>query len=139
MSTTLEAKLRAQASAYAPLTALLGSSPFPWYDTQLKQGSTPPAIRVLLVSNPQVYCNVGRLPTSFARVQFQIWDTDPQRGRAVEAALFGFFDTFNAVGPSGLPSYPVEVIDVRGGYYPLAEPPYFLRDVDARIFQNQNL
>ena len=137
--TSLEDKLLAQASAFGPLLTLLTASPFPWYDNQLQQGSPYPAVVVQLISNPQVYALTGRMATSSARVQFTIWDTDPERARSVEQALFQFLDQFNAVGPTNLPSYPAEVVGVRQNVYPQPSPKRFTRQVDAMIFQNQTL
>jgi hypothetical protein len=138
--TTLEAKLLAQASVFPALTALLTASPFPWYDGQLQQGSLYPAVVVEQITNPQVYSLTGRMATSTARVQFTIWDTDPERARAVEQALFQFLDNFNAVGPSNLPAYPVEVVGgPRQNVYATPAPKRFTRQLDAMIFQNQTL
>jgi hypothetical protein len=137
--TSLEAKLLAQASAFSPLTSLLTAVPFPWYDNQLQQGSPYPAVVVQLISNPQVYALTGRMATSQARVQFTIWDIDPERARQVEQALFQFLDNFNAVGPANLPSYPNEVVGVRQTDYPQPSPKRFTRQIDAMIFQNQTL
>jgi hypothetical protein len=138
MSSSLEAQLLSQASVFAPLQALLGT-PFRWYDNQLQQGSVYPAIVVQLISNPQAYVLTGRLPTSWSRYQFTIWDTDPERARTTENALFDFFDVFNAVGPANLPSYPVEVVNDRQSIVPNPEPKRFTRMVDAMIFSNDTL
>lgn len=139
MSTTLEVLLRTQASAFAGLTALLGTVPFRWWDDTLQQGSAYPAIVVQLISNPASYCNLGRLPTSWARYQFSIWDTDAERARQVESQLYDFFDVFNAVGPSNLPAYPVQIVNDRQSVLPNPEPKRFLRIVDAMIFSNDTL
>lgn len=138
--TSLEVKLLTQASAFAPLTALLTAIPFPWYRMQLQQGSPYPAVVVQLIDNPQVYALTGRMATSCARVQFTIWDTDPDRAVQVEQALFQFLDNFNAVGPANLPGYPNEVIGgPRENVYPQPSPKRFTRQLDASIFQNQTL
>jgi len=139
MSTSLEVKLRTQALAFPKLSALLGTTPFRWYDSQLVQGSAYPAIVVQLISSPMNYCNTGRLPTSWARYQFTVWDTDSERARTTESALFDFFDVFNAVGHSGLPDYPVTVVNDRQNIYPDPEPIRFTRSVDAMIFSNNAL
>jgi len=139
MSTTLEVKLRTTASAFAPLIALLGTSPFRWYDTQLVQGSVFPAIVALLVSDPKSYYLGGRMNTSFARVQFTIWDTDAERGRSVEAALYDFLDVFNASGAPADRAKPNYVVGARGGMYPQTQPPQFQRIIDAKIFNNDTL
>lgn len=135
----LKELLRIQASAFPGLTALLGTSPFRWWDGQLVQGSAYPAIVVTIVSNPRNYCLTGRLPTGWSRVEFKIWDTDTLRAGTVENALLNFFDVFNAVGPSNLPSYPVDVVNDRQTVVPDPEPKRFLRMVDTQIFSNDTL
>lgn len=137
--TDLKSLLRTQASAFGGLTALLGTTPFRWWDTTLQQGSAYPAIVVTMVSNPRNYVLMGRLPTGWSRVQFTIWDTDTLRASTVENALLAFFDVFNAVGPANLPSYPVEVVNDRETTVPEPEPKRFLRILDAMIFSNDNL
>jgi hypothetical protein len=138
MATSLETKLRTQASAYAPLTALLGN-PFRWYDSQLLQGSLYPAIVVMQVSGSPTYVQTGRLPTGFTRIQFTIWDTDSERARRVEAALESFLDQFNAIGIPGLVQYPNEIVLQRAGYFAEPAPALFQRINDAMIFSNSNL
>ena len=139
MASTLEVKLRTQASVYAPLTALLGTAPFRWYDTQEVQGSVLPAVTVLQVSGNPLYAAAGRLSTGFSRVQFTIWDTDAERGRAVESALLTFLDQFNGVGISGLVQYPSQVLLQRTGFFAEPSPPRWLRYVDASIFSNNTV
>ena len=139
MGTSLEVKLRTAAAAFSALTALLGTSPFRWYDTQLLQGSAFPAIVVVLIDDAKTYYLGGRMNTSFSRVQFTIWDTDAERGRSVEAALYDFFDVFNAcAAPSGR-AKPNYVVGARGGMYPQTQPPQFQRIIDAKIFNNDTL
>jgi hypothetical protein len=139
MSTPLEVKLRSQASVFPSLLAILGTIPFRWYRDQLQQGSVYPAIVVQLISDPKSYVLTGRMPTSWARVQFTIWDTDPERIPTTESALLDFFDVFNGVGPGNLPSYPVEVVNTRETTVPNPEPKRFTRMLDAMIFSNDTL
>jgi len=142
MSTTLEVKLRTQAAAFPGLTALLTDSPsglFRFYEGQLVQGSNLPAIVFQQASNPLMYSMLGRLPTSFARVQFTIWDIDPEDDRAVEAQLFAFLDTFNAIGIPNATAYPVEVLNSFTRVYPSPDPGNWQRIIDVSIFFNRNL
>src|ERR1017187_4341686 len=105
--TSLKAKLFAQASVNAGLQALLGTSPFRWYDSQLNQSSVFPAVVVLIVSNPPEYVMGGRLSTSWARVQFTVYGTgsDSQNASAVVNALQDFLAVFNAYSSRSLPAY----------------------------------
>jgi hypothetical protein len=135
---TLEAKLFAAASAYAPLTALLGTSPFRWYVTQLTQGSAMPAVVVFQVSDPAAYAFTGKLPTSAKRMQFTIWGDSAEKAQAVEAALVAFLGSFSAYGIPGLVSYANYVVNVRAGMYTQTQPARFLRTVDAMV-QNNDL
>ena len=144
MSASLEALLLSQASAYSPLASLLATAPAnpnapAWYDNQLAQGSAYPAIVVTKISQPQSYALTGRMATAQARVQFVIWDTNPERARVVEQALYQFLDQFNGVGLANLPGYPNEVAGVRQGYSPQPTPPRWTLLIDAMIFWNQTL
>jgi hypothetical protein len=49
---SLKAKLFTQASANAGLIALLGASPFRWFDQQLPQNAAFPCIVAQQISNP---------------------------------------------------------------------------------------
>lgn len=139
MPTSIEVKLRTAAALYVPLSALLGTSPFRYYDTQLVQGSAFPAIVAQVISDPKDYYMGGRMNTSFVRVQFTIWDTDAERGRSVESALYGFFDVFNACNAPAGAAKPNYVVMARGGMYPQTQPPQFQRIIDAKIFNNDTL
>lgn len=136
---TLEARLLTAAAANAGLAALLGSSPFRWYDTRLAQGTAYPAVTVQLVSGNKTYAFEGRLSTGWSRYQFTIWDTDPERARSVESALVTFLDTFNGPGTAGLQQYPNYVVLQRQGMFAEIEPPVFQRINDAMIFSNDTL
>jgi hypothetical protein len=139
MASTLETKLRTAALLYPPLTALLGTSPFRWYDAQLREGSLFPAVTVLTISGAATYAFTGRLPTWWSRVQFTIWDTDPERGRSVEVALMNFVDQLNVIGIPGLAQYPCGVVLRRTGFFPEPSPPQYLRYIDTNIFSNELL
>lgn len=142
MPTSLEARLRTAAAAFPGLTALLGSSPFRWYDTQLAQDSAFPAITVLLVSDVLMYSLQGILQTSWSRVQFTIWDIDPESARNVEAELMLFLAQFNGDGVMISFSPPVcknFILTRRSGFYAQTQPPNYWRTVDAKIFNNSSL
>lgn len=137
---TLEAKLRTAAAAWPDLAALLGSSPFRWWDTQLNQAvNVFPAIVVLLVSSSDTYALNRRLPGGFSRVQFTIWADSGQDARAVEAELVCFLNQFNAIGVQGLQQYPNSVLNRRGSLYPRTEGPKYQRVLDVSIFDNEQV
>lgn len=141
--TPLKEKVLSAAIVYPGFTALLGTNPFRWYNQQLYQGSEFPGITVMEVSNPQTYALVGRLPTSFARLQFTIWTVNTTVGfaklAAVEALLYEFLETLNLVGIPGLCSYNNQVVNARDGWYPLPSPGNPQRLIDAMIFSNDTL
>jgi hypothetical protein len=136
---TLESKLFSAAQAYGPLTSLIGAPPNTnWWDSQLDQDSTFPAVVVLQVSNPKIRGFQGTSPTSWKRMQFTIWGTSGVQARQVEAVMYPFLAQFNAYGISGLVSNACEVLDVRGGMFTETQPPKYLRIMDAMIFDNSN-
>lgn len=140
MSTTLEAKLRAAASADTDLAALLGTSPFRWFDTQLDLASKVfPAVVVQLVSSSDVYAFNRRLPGGFNRVQFTIWGDSGQQARQVEGELVCFLNQFNAIGIPNLQLYPNLVLNRRSALYVDTSPPKYQRIVDVSIFDNENV
>jgi hypothetical protein len=140
--TSLKAMIYAAARQDAGLQALLlGGSPpiFNFWDTQLAQGSLFPAVVVNLVSNPRDYATTGRLPTSWARVQFTVYGTgnDSKNADLVVAALIAFLDTFNAAtGSPGAIANPTYVLGDRDGGIAITQPMTYQRFVDARIFWN---
>jgi hypothetical protein len=151
MYTSLKAKLFAAAQQNAGLVYLLGgSSPLilRWYDQQLPQaaGTGFPAIVVRQISNPQVYATTGRLPTSFARMQFDCYGAqatgggtypaDSQSTDALVQALLAFLDTFNADGITGRPQSPCRILADRDAGIALTQPMTFKRIVDVEIFWN---
>lgn len=142
MASSLKSKLFAAAVLDAGLFALLGSAAgFRWYDTQLKQGTTFPAITVREISNPEDYVVTGRLPTSWARYQFTIYGTgnDSENANTVRNALATFLDTFNAIGIAGLVTYPNLIVGDRDGGIAQTQPLTYQRFVDVRIFSNSLL
>jgi hypothetical protein len=136
----LEAKLRTAALAYSPLATLLGNGGNPnlfrWYETQLVEGSAFPAVVATLVSDPKDYCFTHRMSTSFTRMQFTIWDTDPSNASLVADTLANFLDQFNAYGISGLSVNANFIVNSRATIYPETQPPVFQRIVDAKIFND---
>lgn len=142
MASTLEVKLQAAAAANPALAALLGS-PFRWYDTQLDQPATFPAVVVYVVSNPRDYSFTARMATSWARVQFTIWGGQFAAGSmsadAVRAALLSFLDQFNAVGIPGLVQYPCRVVGDHRAGFTQTDTMIYQRVIDAMIFSNESL
>ena len=133
---TIQAKLFSAASAYGPLTSLLGT-PLRWYDKQLLQGSAFPAVTVLLVDNPKRYTMGGRQAQAYARIQFTIWGQNGEDSRAVENALASFLDQFwQANGLNGLPAYDNHIVMVREGLFAQTQPPLSWVTVDAMIYNN---
>lgn len=144
MSTSLKARLYAAALVDAGLLALLASgSPavLRWYDQQLPQGATFPAMVVQQISNPRTYVTTGRMPTGFSRMQFRIFGTgnDSQNASAVVAALANFLDGFNGSGIAGLAQYSNIIVADRDAGLANTQPLTFQRIVDAMIFSNDNL
>lgn len=141
MSTTLENKLRSNASAYSALSSLLGTAPFRWWDTQFVPGSSPlPVVVVFQVDNPRTYALGGRLPTGWNRIQFTIWATGREQASTVKAALIGFLDQFQqAIGKPNLIAYPNLIVNDRDGLYAETQPPAWLSTIDAMIYSNDTL
>lgn len=135
----LETKLLSQASAYAPLTALLGTSPFRWYSTQLQQTAGFPAVVVLEVSNPSSYNITERTTRSWARIQFTVWGTGRTEVIGVVNALTSFLDQFNGCGITGLKGNPTIIIAQRAGLFPQSQPPKYTEIVEAMIFNDTNV
>ncbi len=149
MNTSLKAKLFAQASVDAGLQALLLSSGSPavfrWFDQSLPQGYAGPgkfpAVAVSVVSNPADYAVTGKLPTSWARVQFTIYGTgaDSENAELVADALAAFLEGFNGTGLNGLVARPNQIVGDRDGGIANTQPPTFQRFVDVRIFSNSTI
>ena len=134
---TLEVKLRTVAAADSALTALLGTSPFRWYDTQLDQGSAMPAVVVLRVTYPRNYALNARMTTGQARMQFTIWGATGEQARSVEAALLTFLDGFDAIGKANLSQYPNRVVMSRAGLYAQTQPARYLVIDDVMVWNDE--
>jgi hypothetical protein len=146
MYTSLKAKLFAAALLNPQLVYLLGSgSPLllRWFDQQLPQaaGTGFPAIVVRQISNPQVYINAARMPTSWARMQFDIYGTgtDSVNADTLVQALASFLDTFNGDGVTGRPQSPNYIIADKDAGIADTQPLTYKRIVEARIFWNPNV
>lgn len=139
MGTPLKDKIRTAAAANAGLQALLGTSPFRWWNLQLNQGSAFPAVVAQIISDPQDYCFTGQLPTSFARVQLTLWDTDSERLETLQSALYDFLAGFSGSGITGLVAQPNFVMNSRDGLYAQSQPPRYLRIIDAKVFNNSTV
>lgn len=144
MSTSLKARLYTAALLDAGLLALLATgSPavMRWYDQQLPQGATFPAIVVQQISNPRDYATTGRMPTGFTRMQFRVFGTgnDSQGANAVVDALANFLDGFAGSGIAGLAQYSNLIVADRDAGIANTQPLTYQRIVDAMIFSNDNL
>jgi hypothetical protein len=140
---TLKAKLFSQASQFAELQALLGSSPsnFRWFDVQLPQAqATFPAVTVNQIGAPRMYVTNGRLSTYFARVQFTIYGSgnDSQNAAAVTAALEDFLAVFNATAVQNAPTYPNTIVGDKDFGIAATQPLTYMRVIDAMIFNDEN-
>ena len=143
MYQSLKAKLFAAALLNPSLVYLLGGgSPLVlrWFDQQLSQYSTFPAVVVQQISDPQMYATSGRLPTSWARMQFTVYGsgTDSQNADAIVAALASFLDTFNGDGITGRSQSPNYVVGDRDMGVAQTQPLTYMRVLDTRIFWNPN-
>lgn len=134
---SLKAQLYTAAAANSGLTALLGTPPR-WFDEQLEQGSTFPAVTVTMISNPQDYSLLGPLATSWVRVQFSIYGAgnDSENANAVADALFSFIQTFDALGLPNSPSRPNYVVGDRDFGIAQTNPLTYMRIVDYQLFVN---
>jgi hypothetical protein len=143
MATPLKDKIRAAAIATPAFTALLGTSPFRWYDIQLNQGSQFPAVVVQIISGAPAYVMAGRLQCSTTRVQFTLWGQNNATGVAflasLESALLTFLDQLNLIGIAGLVQYPNLVVGSRDGFVAIPQPGNPLRLIDAMIYSNDTL
>ncbi len=137
MSTPLVVKLRQAAIYFTPLTGVLGTNPFKWYNTQLYEGSAYPAIPAQQVSSVPVYSISGRNPLARARVQFTIWEGQrPDDTNSVLEALREFLDSFSAVGNPT--QFANQIINERDGLYPGTQPGIFQTMVDAYIYNSDS-
>lgn len=141
MATSLFLKILNAASSYAPLTALLGSSPFRVYDMQLVQGSAVPATVIQQISGPQVYTFAGRLATLTARMQHTVFGAGEggENARAVIAAWVSFYDQFNADGIAGRVLSPNQCQSPVEMGIAQTQPLTFQIRMDVMIFSNSTL
>ena len=144
MPTLFEQRLRTAAAADAGLAALLGASPFRWYDDFLDQNSAFPAIVINQISGSKVYSFNQRMATGWNRWQFTIWGGQFSAGaiarNTVEAALTSFLDQFkDGIGIVGLQQYPNHVINSRCAIFPRTDGPIYQQIVDVMMFSNDSL
>ena len=130
---SLKQKLFAAALLNPRLVYLLGGgSPLVlrWFDQQLPQAAG--------TGFPGTYVGSGRLPTSWARMQFTVYGTgfDSQNADAIVQALADFLDTFSADGVTGRPACPCNIISDRDMGIAATQPMTWMRVVDCRIFWN---
>lgn len=133
-STPLEVKLFAAALANPGLQAVLGTSPFRWYSTQLTAGSAYPAIVAHQVSGAPLYTLPGRNPMGRYRVQFTIWEGYvPDTTNAVLDALRSFMDSFSAI-TSGFPAN--VMVNQTDGLWAETQPGVFQTILDYFVWNN---
>lgn len=137
---SLKSRLYSAASVDAGLVALLGSSPFRWFDQRLEQGSAFPAVVVESVSSSRMYVGSGQQPTNWNRMQFRVYGTgnDSENADTVVNALADFFNTFDGPGIPGLVSYPNLIVGDTDMGIAQTQPLTYMRLLDVRIFWNQD-
>ena len=140
MATPTKDRIRAAALAYPALSALIGAN---WYDTQLPQTATFPAVVIQQITGPRVYVLTGRLNTYWARMQFTIWGGQFSAGAeardSVFSALAAFLDQLNLIGIAGMAQYPNFVVGDRDFLFVQTDGPIFQKVVDAMMFINESL
>ena len=140
---TLKARIFAAASQDAGLQALLGTSPFRLYDTQLDEGALKASggacAVVMIVSNPRDYTVLGRTAKSLVRVQIAVFGTgnDSENASAVVTAFENFFATFDAIDIPNLPAYPNLIVGDRDAGIAQTDPLTYQRIVDVLIFNKE--
>lgn len=141
MPTPLKVKLFNAASANAGLQALLGASPFRWYDTQLPQTAAFPAVVVFQVSDPRDYEVRGQMSTSWNRIQFTVYGTgnDSTEASAVVAALLNFLRGFFAYSAGSTATQSAnKVVSDRDGGIAQTQPLTYQRFVDVMILNDES-
>ena len=134
MSTPIEVKFRTAAAANAGLTALLGTSPFRWYDTQLVPGTAFPAMVCYRVSAVPLYVNVGQNPLELIRVQITIWEgPEPDTANSLIDALQNFLANFSATTVAFSQN---RIVNKRRGLYTDTQPGIFQNTVDVMVWNN---
>ena len=142
MGTPLKIKLFNAAASNAGLQALLGTSPFRWYDTQLPQTATFPCVVVFQVSDPRNYEVRGQMSTSWSRLQFTVFGTgnDSTNASAVVDALLAFLRGFFAYNAGANATQAANnVVSDRDGGIAQTQPLTYQRFVDAMILNDESL
>jgi len=144
VSTTLQDRLYRDAALYAPLTALLGTNPFRWYEPPLRQNSTLPAVTVQQVSGNETYGVSRRIKQGDTRMSFVIWGGQYAAGvaarDAVAAALVDFMDQWDGgIGITGLSQYPNRNVLNRETQYQWTDTPIYQRIMDFMITSDSTL
>lgn len=143
MGTTLEVKIVNGVIGFGPLASILATASDgkpALFELQEYQGTAFPSITYFLVASTPQYGAAFRGAIVRSRVQFTIWDTNPERARAVEAQLMNWLDQFNAYSsPPATTFQPNQVILRRQGGNPQTNPLTFWRIVDAAIWNNESI
>jgi hypothetical protein len=140
--TPVKDQLRTAVAAYAPLASLLTvAGTLNWYDTQLPQTATFPAIVMQQITGPKTYTFLARLATVWARYQFTIWGGQFSAGSEMRDTLARvlpqFLDQVNLIGIAGLQQYPNFIVGDRDSVFPQTDGPIFQKIMDAMIFSNE--
>jgi hypothetical protein len=142
-TTTLEVKIVNGVLGFPPLASLLATASDgnpALFEMQEYQGTAFPSMTYLLVSTVPAYGAAFRAHQVRSRVQFTIWDTNPERARAVENQLMAFLDQFNAWNAGDQnPLQRNQVVMRRQGGNPETQPLTFWRMLDAYIWNNEDM
>lgn len=138
---TLEVKLRTAAAADAALQALLGTTPFRWFDTQLPQKEKVfpqvTAQRISTVPFNSFVDPIGNVSRN--RVQIRVYANDAAGGdtsRDAADVIKQFMRTFSATTGT---QYANALLNQQSAIeQPEAQPPYFVQVMDFNIFNQEN-
>lgn len=144
MSLTPEVKLRTLASGNATLQGYLGTGPFRWFDRQIPQAYYPATcVRLRRISTAFLYEQRGLNPLDAPRFQLDVLDPDPEKTRAVAAAITAFLGTISLAQDNQFgspvttpPQFPNFVLNQRSGMDPTLQPPAYVETIDFRCWSN---
>lgn len=137
---TCEAKLRTLAAANTSLQALLGTSPFRWFDTSLPQdiGVYPSVVvaRVSTVFDSRMDTGISKY--TWPRFQLDIRHTDPEQARACASAIIDFLNTVDLAVTSGAIMPPAKqapcfILNQRTALDYELQPPVNVQTLDVRV------
>lgn len=148
---SLEARIRTAASQDAALVSLLtAGASFRWCcNGWLIQGLLPitpgakPVVVTQLISNNAMYVAGGRIPTSWARVQFLIYGgqytAGAQAAEDVGAALKAFLDTLHLSTTNPDVAQANYVTNERAMLFPHTDSPIYQKVIDGMIWSDDSI